>query len=513
MYNLAQEICKKDQNKDSIIWIDKNEVEKNYKYWEMDQSSNKFANLFIELNVKKGDRIVVYAEKTPDLIFAILGILKVGAVYCPIFSSSGLESLKSKIDDCKPKIIITQENLKNNILFYSQTSYVSNIVLINGDDKSLNSKDIYFSKVKNKLSLSFEAYNTDKDDIAMIHYTSGTTSSKPKGVVSTHKNMERILYSMEQVFDIRKEDLFWCTADFAWITGTVYGILGPLGMGAKILIKERAMNNLKSIKKILKEYNVNIWYTAPTLLRMIMKEKNEDIEGDEFKSLKNIFSVGEHLNKEIIEWGESLFKKYIIDTWFQTETGSIMSANLEKLKEKKGSMGKPLPDIKITILNEKNEILENGEIGKLCIEKNWGSMFVDYWDNNELYKSKFYNEWYLTGDKAYLDKDGYLWFYAREDDVINTAGILVNPLEIEEVINQIEEVKESMVIGVEDELLGQKIKVCIVLSQEDISIRNIERKIRMSVRKNISNYAVPQIIEIYDEIPKTNSGKIIRRKI
>lgn len=510
MYNLAKKICENDKNKDCIIWLAKDNVEKRYKYEELNLNSNKFANLLISLNVKKGDRVVVYAEKIPDVIFAILGILKIGAIYCPIFSSSGIDSLKSKVDDCKPKIIITQENLKSNILFYKERDYIDNIILLKTEKNDLSNNEIEFDIIKDKLSSEFEDYKTEKNDIAMIHYTSGTTSPKPKGVVSTHENMERILYSMKMVFELKEEERFWCTADFAWITGTVYGILGPLGVGATIFLRETQMNNLANIKNILKKYNINIWYTAPTLLRMIMKEQSSNNDLNDFKCLRNIFSVGEHLNKEIISWSERVFGKYIIDTWFQTETGSIMISNLEKLETKKGSMGKPLPDIEIGILDEHNKISEIGQIGKLFIKKNWGSMFVDYWKNHNLYNQKFIDDWYFTGDKAFIDEDGYIWFYTREDDVINTAGHLVNPLELEDIINNMEEIKEVMVLGLEDDLLGQKVKACLVLNENNTEIKIIERKIRSIIRKSISSYAVPQIIEIYNELPKTNSGKIVR---
>jgi len=512
MYNLAKIILDNKSTQDAIIYMSKTQEQVRYTYKEINESSNQVANLLKDLGIDKGDRVVVYANKSPQIVFMILGILKIGAIYCPIFSSSGGESLLNKIEDCKPKAVITEAELIQNIRSDLADILIEHIIVTNSCAQSLKENEIAFNDVEEKLSKHFDDYSTCEEDIATIHYTSGTTSTKSKGVVHIHKNIERYIYTMKEVFSINPEDIFWCTADFAWITGTVYGILAPLGVGATIVITENQNYSRTYVEEILITLQVKCWYTAPTLLRILMREEKIVFQTCSFNRLKDIFSVGELLNEEVIDWGEKVFGKTIKDTWFQSETGSIMIANCHELPMKKGSMGKPLPDIEVGILDEFGIEVPNLEIGSLCIRSNWQSMFKSYWRNKDLYNQKFSDGWYYTGDLAYKDTEGYIWFYSREDDVINTAGHLVNPLEIESSIRRLENIKDVAVVGVKDDLLGEKIKMYISLNKKVDKLKEVERNIKFLVRKNIASYAVPQIIELVEEIPKTNSGKIIRRK-
>ena len=513
MYNLAKMIFdNSNPTQDAIIYVPRVGEQVRYTYKDIDQNSNKVANLLKNLGVNKGDRIVVYANRSPQTTVMVLGILKVGAIYCPIFSSSGIEALWNKIDDCKPRVVISEGDLIQNIRNNQWDTLIEHIIVINSDIKQLKGNEIIFNEIKESLDTDFVNYSTMEDDIATIHYTSGTTSAKAKGVVHAHKNIERYVYTMKEVFSIDTQDVFWCTADFAWITGTVYGILAPLGVGATIVITENQSYNLSYVGEIITTLRVKCWYTAPTLLRILMNEKKVMPEGYKYENLSDIFSVGELLNKEVIDWGEEIFRRTIRDTWFQSETGGIMIANYSNLPVKKGSMGKPLPDVEIGILDDLHREKPCLEVGKLCIKRNWGSMFRGYWRDNNLYNKKFSNEWYHTGDLAYKDEDGYIWFYSREDDIINTAGHLVNPLEVENVIKNIEGINDAAVVGVKDDFLGEKVKVYISLDIKKDCLKELEREIRFLVRKNIATYAVPQSIEFVDEIPKTNSGKIIRMK-
>lgn len=512
MYNLAEMICNNTHDKDAIIWMLTNGESKRYTYGDLDRKSNQVANMLIELGVRKGDRVLVCLEKNPETIFMILGIIKSGAIYCPLFASSGIESINLKIEDCKPSIIVIQTDLIKKFDKCMKSEYIKKTIIVGQKDGFKEESDnlLYYELIKNCFSTDFKAYNTKKEDISSIHYTSGTTSSKPKGAIHLHGSMERYLYTMDSVFEIKTDDVFWCTADFAWITGTIYGIFGPLGSGATIVITENQIYSLEWVIKVLIELKVNIWYTAPTLLRML--NKNKKVPKDyKLSCLKSIFSVGELLDKAIIDWGELIFQKTIRDTWFQTETGSIVIANYGN-NIRKGSMGRPLYDTEISIVNSVGEKLPNFELGKLCIKKGLSSLFNGYWNNEELYNGKFIGDWYKTGDIAYVDDEGFYWFYAREDDVINTAGHLVNPLEVESIINEIEYVDESIVFGIKDLILGEAVKAKIVLKEGIEFNKDIEREIKLIVRRELSPFAVPQRIDLVDKILRTDSGKIVRAK-
>ncbi len=513
MFNMGEFICRNTSNDIALVGVNKNGDPKKYSYFDLDKYSNRAANMLISMGIKKGDRVVVCAEKNPYLIFMIIGILKVGAIYSPIFTSSGTESFNQKIEDCKPKIIVTQKYLLKKMQFLTKRNNHINIIIMDEDmgDVDLHYCQVLSIKELSKFDYNFEDYSTLENDIAIIHYTSGTTS-KPKGVVHIHKAIKRYKYTMREVFGLSKQDMYWCTANHAWVTGSTYGILGPLSIGATTLVLEpgyRAAHILDALEK----YNIKIWYTAPTLLRMLMREKHEVFEQFENNYLKNIYCVGEPLNVETIQWVDEKFSIIPRDTWFQTETGSIIIANGEKTKVKFGSMGRPLNDVEVTILDDNYKPVVGNVAGNLCIKKNWESMFIDYWNNEDVYNEKFEGEWYITGDIAYCDEDGYYWFKSRADEIINTAGHLVSPFEVENSIIKHPLIQDVAVFGVKDSVLGEKVVAFVIMKNNTQLTNSIKMQIKRIVRQEVMPFAVPQNITRVNEFPKTNSGKISRRTL
>lgn len=479
----------------AIIYVSKDGIEKNYSYRDLDLLSNKAANLLIKKGINKGDRVFVYLDRSPMTYFFALGILKIGAVFCPLFSSFGPDAVKQRFDDCKGKLIIAESKLVENLegLPFVTVDSADFIEELNSSDSNLPTP-----------------YNKHNDnDIAIIHYTSGTTG-KPKGAVHKLGALKSHMKTSRDVLHLVKGTKYWCTADPAWVTGTSYGIFGPLSVGAMILVCEPGYR-AHQIFQALEKYKISIWYTAPTLLRMLMRQDKSVFKDYSLSYLKKIYSVGEVLNNEIFQWGMENFHLPIFDTWFQTETGSIMIANTGDFPVKPGSMGKPVGNINATILDDSYNILNKGDIGHLAIKTPWPSMFCDYWGNSDKYKSRFHDDWYITGDLAYKDDDGYFYFVSREDDVINTAGHLLSPYEVETILNTHPFVLESAVVGVKDKILGETVRAYIIIKEEIEPSTKLQLELRMLVRNRLSPFASPQAIEFVDSIPKTQSGKIIRR--
>jgi len=309
---------------------------------------------------------------------------------------------------------------------------------------------------------------------------------------------------------LTEDEIYWCTADQGWITGTSYGIIGPWSIGAT-QVHFGGGYNAEHWFSILDREKVTIWYSAPTALRMLMREDPGMFGQFNLSRLKHIFSVGEPLNPEVIHWARRTFGKDIHDTWFQTETGAIMIANRPGLEIRPGSMGKPVPGIEAAIIAEDGKPAPDGEQGNLCVRSGWPSMFVTYLNNEEIYRQKFRRGYYYSGDIAYRDKEGYYWFHGRSDDVINTAGHLISPFEIESALLEIPEIAESGVIGAPDELLFEKVVAFISLHSQYAYSPELELRIRLHITNKVSSIATPQEIRVVDKIPKNKSGKIMRR--
>jgi acetyl-CoA synthetase len=361
-----------------------------------------------------------------------------------------------------------------------------------------------------RVSEAFTVPETAPDDYSIMHYTSGTTG-KPKGAVHRHNAIIAQYATAKYVLDIKPEtDVYWCTADPGWVTGTSYGMFGPWSMGAGILVYEGAFS-AEAWYHIIEKYRVTVWYTAPTAIRMLMKAGDEVVRRYNLSSLRHLASVGEPLNPEAILWGQQVFGHTFHDTWWQTETGAIHIANLPGMTVKPGSMGKPFPGVTAAVLDDRFEPLPAGEEGHLALRPEAPSIFRTYWNNPDKFQSRFKNGWYVTGDRARVDEDGYFWFIGREDDVINTAGHLVGPFEVESALIEHPAVAEAGVIGIPDPERMEVIKAFVSLKAGFEPSEALKQEIALFVRTRLAAHATPRAVEFIDSLPKTRSGKIMRR--
>ena len=355
----------------------------------------------------------------------------------------------------------------------------------------------------------FKIENTDKEDYAIIHYTSGTTG-KPKGVVHAHEAVMGHYATGKYVLDLHPDDVYWCTADPGWVTGTSYGIFGPWSNGISQVVYEGGFS-ASSWYKVIEKYNVTVWYTAPTAIRMLMKAGKGPVNKHNLTSLRYMCSVGEPLNPEAIVWGNEVFGLPFHDNWWQTETGAIMIANYPVLDIKPGSMGRPFPGITAGIIDDNCDELPADQEGNLALRTGWPSMFRTYWEKEDFYNSRFKNGWYITGDRAWKDNEGYFHFVGRADDVINTAGHLVGPFEVESVLIEHPAVAEAGVIGKPDPIAMEVVKAFVSLKEGYEPGENLRDDIQKFVMKRLSMAAAPREIDFIDSLPKTRSGKIMRR--
>jgi acetyl-CoA synthetase len=358
---------------------------------------------------------------------------------------------------------------------------------------------------------TFPIAKTYAESPSLLHYTSGTTGA-PKGALHVHASIFAQYLTTRIVLDVREDDIYWCTADPGWVTGTSYGIIGPWSVGVTQVVLNAGFTSDRWYETIEK-HRVTVWYTAPTAIRMLMKDGLDPVGRHDHSSLRHMCSVGEPLNPEAVRWGREAFDLDFHDTFWQTETGAIMVTNLPGMEVKPGSMGRPFPALQAAVVEEKTgvPITEPGKVGLIAIRPPWPSMMRTYWNNSATYYKKFLNGWYICGDRASLDQEGYFWFTGRDDDVINTAGHLVGPFEIESALLEHPAVAESAAIGKPDPVNMEVVKAFVALRPGFAPSQDLELDIMNFVRKKLSPLAMPQEIEFVDKVPKTRSGKILRR--
>jgi acetyl-CoA synthetase len=499
------------RDKKALIWESKKGEEEDYTFLDLSRLSNKFANVLVkELGVRKGDRVFFFLERVPELFIGILGTLKAGGVIGPLFSAFGPDAVKDRLADSGAKVLITSPALKKKIVeIIPELSALKNIILVHRGEAREDPTGLLYDKVMAEASESFDIVQTHKEDYAIMHYTSGTTG-KPKGAVHVHGAVVGHYATAKYVLDLQEEDIYWCTADPGWVTGTSYGMFGPWSNGVTQVVYEGGFS-AKHWYSFLERKKVTIWYTAPTAIRMLMKAGDELPRQYRFDSLRHMCSVGEPLNPEAVVWGKEIFGKAFHDNWWQTETGSIMIANYPIQDIKPGSMGRPFPGIKTGILDDDFYELPYGKEGNLALIPGWPSMFRTYWKKDELYQSRFKNGWYITGDRARRDEEGYYWFVGRTDDVINTAGHLVGPFEVESVLIEHPAVAEAGVIGKPDPIAMEVVKAFVSLKDGYDPSEELRHDIQKFVMKRLSSAAAPREIEFIPTLPKTRSGKIMRR--
>lgn len=490
-------------------WISSQQQRTDYSFHDLDRESSKFANLLDELGFGKGDVMFTFLPKTPEQFFTFLGALKLQVICGTLFSNFGDDALLDRLGDAGAKAVVTKKSLLKKIMRIKNQLPALKYIIVVDMEQHLSDEILSYPALMAVSNSDFTAKITSPDVPSVLHYTSGSTG-KPKGVLHVHRSILHQSRTSREVLQLTADDLFWCTADQGWVTGTSYGIIGPWSLGVS-QIHYGGGYDAKAWLDLLHEEAVTIWYSAPTALRMLMREDHSLYKGYRLGALRHIFSVGEPLNPEVISWARVALGKDIYDTWFQTETGGIMITNRPGIEIRPGSMGIPLDGIYPAIIDGDGAILGDNEQGNLCLKRGWHSMFVTYFNNELVYKQKFRDDFYYTGDTAVRDADGYYWFKGRSDDVINTAGHLISPFEVESALLEVEEVAESGVIGAPDELLYEKVVAFVCLHKQYVWSDELEVKVRLHISNRASSIATPQEIIIVDNVPKNKSGKIMRR--
>jgi len=499
--------------KPALIWEGFGGKEKQYTFNDVRLAGNAVGAYLRDLGIRDEDRVCIFLDRIPELYLSFLGILKIGAIAQPLFSAFGDESLHVRLENAETKAIITQKKHVSKVRKIRESlPHLEHIIVVDYDGKRpLQELEKSFSLEGTAPVEHLEIFPTQAESPSVLHYTSGTTG-QPKGVKHVHYSLISQYLTAKWVLDLKEDDIYWCTADPGWVTGTSYGIIGPWSMGITQCVLDSGFS-AEAWYRFIEKNKVTVWYSAPTAIRSLMKAGEEPVAKFDLSTLRHLASVGEPLNSEAVIWSEKAFGKAFLDTYWQTETGSMMISNYPGMRIKPGSMGKPFPGITATVLdpNTLEPITETGRIGLIAFKPGWPAMMRTYWNNEETYQSKFVNDWYLSGDRASIDPEGYFWFTGRDDDVINTGGHLVSPFEVESALLEHEAVAESAVVAKPDDVNMEVVKAFVVLNPGNEANADLELKIMNFIRKRLSPLAMPQEIEYIDSLPKTRSGKIMRR--
>lgn len=496
------------KNKVALYYKDSSRDEK-YTFKEMMEWSNRAGNVLKQAaDVEKGDRVFIFMPRSPELYFTVLGAIKLGAIVGPLFEAFMEGAVRDRLQDSEAKVLVTTPQLLERVPLEDLPA-LKHVILV-GDNVEENDIFIDFHARMKNASKYLEIEWVSREDGLILHYTSGSTG-KPKGVLHVHNAMIQHYTTAKWVLDLNEEDIYWCTADPGWVTGTSYGIFGPWLTGASNVIVGGRFSP-EAWYETIESYGVTVWYSAPTAFRMLMGAGDEIVKKYDLRSLRHIISVGEPLNPEVVRWGVKVFNQRIHDSWWMTETGAMLICNYPSMKIKPGSMGKPIPGVKAAIVDDQGNELPPNRMGNLAIKKGWPSMMHTIWNNKEKYESYFMpGNWYVSGDSAYMDEDGYFWFQGRVDDVIMTSGERVGPFEVESKLVEHPAIAEAGVIGKPDPVRGEIIKAFIALRHGYEASDELKEEIRTFVKKGLAAHAAPREIEFKEKLPKTRSGKIMRR--
>jgi acetyl-CoA synthetase len=500
----------------ALRWIASDGRARDFTYAELQALTNRFANVLRNLGVGKGDRVYVLAGRIPELYVAAMGTLKNRSVFCPLFSAFGPEPIRSRMSIGGAKVLLTTESLYTRKVASIRGGLpdLEQVILV-GDHHQATSVEgtVDYLALMSEADERFEIEPTDAEEAALLHFTSGTTGT-PKGALHVHEAVVAHHVTGRLALDLHPDDIFWCTADPGWVTGTSYGIIAPFTNGVTNVVDEGDFDPERWYG-ILEQERVSVWYTAPTAIRMLMKAGAEVAQRHSFPALRFLASVGEPLNPEAVVWGQEAFGLPFHDNWWQTETGGIMVANYACMDIRPGSMGKPLPGIEAAIVERMEggvrEISEPGVQGELALKPGWPSMFRAYWSEPERYRKCFAGGYYLTGDLARRDEDGYFWFVGRADDVIKSMGHLIGPFEVESALMEHPMVAEAAVIGKPDPVAMEIVKAFVSLKEGQEASEALRRELLGLARRRLGAVVAPKEIEFLPSLPKNRSGKLMRR--
>ncbi len=498
----------------AIRWLGKGGARRDLTYRDLMEETSRFANVLRALGIGKGDRVFGLLPRVPELYVACLGTLKNGSVFSPLFSAFGPEPIAARVGLGEGKVLVTTEALyrRKVAAVRDKLPSLEHVLLVGAEGKVRAPGAHDLRALMAAADARFEIPPTDPEDMALLHFTSGTTG-KPKGAVHVHDAVVAHHATGKLALDLHPDDVFWCTADPGWVTGTSYGILSPLTHGITSIVDE-ADFDAERWYSILRDQKVTVWYTAPTAVRMMMRGGVELAKKAGSHALRFIASVGEPLNPEAVLWGIEAFGLPIHDNWWQTETGGIMIANYAAMEIRPGSMGRPLPGVRAEIVRRNDaggvDIVEGGP-GELALVRGWPSMFRGYLHDEARYAKCFAGDYYLTGDLAWRDADGYFWFVGRSDDVIKSAGHLIGPFEVESALLEHPAVAEAGVIGKPDPVAMEIVKAFVSLKPGYEASDALTQELIGFARKRLGAAVAPKEIAILASLPRTRSGKIMRR--
>ena len=499
----------------ALRWIGRDDAIRDFSYSALGAAVNRFANVLAKRGVAKGDRVYSLLGRVPELYIAALGTLKNGSVFSPLFSAFGPEPIKSRMTIGEASVLLTTEAFYRRKVepWRKELASLKHVFLLECS-ASPPPDTIDLTAALAQASGTFATVPTKPEDMALLHFTSGTTG-KPKGAVHVHEAVVAHHITGRFALDLHAEDIFWCTADPGWVTGTSYGIISPLTNGATMIV-DQAEFDAERWYRILQEQKVTVWYTAPTAIRMLMKVGADYAKNYDLSKLRLMASVGEPLNPEAVVWGVEAFGKPFHDNWWQTETGGIMISNYLSMDVKPGSMGRPLPGITAGIVEHLEggavrEITKPMAMGELALRPGWPSMMRAYLNEEQRYRKCFVDGWYLTGDLAMRDSEGYYWFVGRSDDVIKSAGHRIGPFEVESALMEHPAVAEAAVIGIPDPAAGEVVKAYVALKGGFEPSEALRKELLGHARKRLGPAVAPKDIAFRQNLPKTRSGKIMRR--
>jgi len=498
----------------ALRWIGKTGSRAALSYRGLAEATGRFANVLTGLGVGAGDRVFLLLGRVPELYVAALGSLKAKCIVSPLFSAFGPEPLATRLEMGEGRVLVTSEALWRRKVeaIRSRLPKLDHVILV--DDGDPIQGTLRWGSLMEKASPAFRIPPTDPEDPALLHFTSGTTG-RPKGVIHVHEAV--VMHHMTGFYalDLHDDDIFWCTADPGWVTGMSYGIIAPFTHGVTSVVVE-AEFDAETWYDVLERERVTVWYTAPTAIRMMMRLGADAPRRRDLRALRFMASVGEPLNPEAVVWSQDAFGRPFHDNWWQTETGGIMIANFASMDVRPGSMGRPLPGIEAAIVSRDpagavTVIDAPGVEGELALRPGWPSMMRGYLNEEARYRKCFVGGWYLTGDLARRDADGYLWFVGRADDVIKSSGHLIGPFEVESTLMEHPAVAEAAVIGKPDPMAGEIVKAFVALKPGFEAGDPLRKDLLGHARKRLGAVVAPKEIDFRVNLPKTRSGKIMRR--
>lgn len=505
----------RNRSKIALVWESADGRREVFSFFEIEQLSNRIANILIDLETGFGDRVFTLLNRTPELYATIPAVLKIGAAVAVLFPDFGPEAIRQRLEDAGAAVLITDAaNLEKVSAVCTALPSLEHILVVGNFSReklpSCNVKFHSFDDLIKNASAEFASANVSPDDTCFLIYTSGTTGL-PKGVVHRHQIRERLIESAKSVLQLERDDFFWCSADPGWVTGLCYGLFAPWLLGMPILIYEGEFDTNKWLE-ILERNQVTCLYTTPTLLRLLRNEVGDVSPKREF-ALRRIYSVGEPLNPEVIAWAERIFDALVFDNYWQTETGSFVIANRPDVQVKRGAMGKAVEGVHVSIIDSAGREVPNGIVGDIAIRPTLTSLFKGYWNFAEATRACFRAGWYITRDRGQRDADGYFWFMARNDDVITCEAQRIGPFEVENALLSHPAIAESAAVGAKDEITTEHVKAFVVLRKGFAASHKLAQEIAAHVRAQLSPLATPREIEFCADLPKTRSGKIQRNQL